>query len=186
MIRFDVFGFELSVTFGFLFVISLLSLIDSPSLGFIAAASCVIHELGHCFAAVILGVRIKGVKFWAGGIKMVREERILSLGNDFIILLSGPVFNFVFAALYGVCSMYSVAAVNLALGIFNLLPYRSLDGGCIIRAFFEYHNIYSEPLLKISALTAGLLICAVFFCAGNTNLTAYATIVLLTAGEFME
>ena len=76
MIKFSVFGFEIAVTFGFLFIISLTALLNSPALAFLALASCVIHELGHCLAAVILNVKMSRITFWSGGIQMRRECRL--------------------------------------------------------------------------------------------------------------
>lgn len=184
MVKFSIHGFEVSVTFGFLLVITLLSVTSSPSLGFTAIASCVIHELGHCFAAVILNVKIKSLTLWAGGVQMQRESRLVSVGTELFILISGPLFNLIFAVIYSLYGLSDAAGVNLALAIFNLFPYSSLDGGCVIRAFLERKSQDFSIIQKISAAAFGITVLLYLHFADAGNITAYATIILLTVNDF--
>lgn len=184
MVKFRIGWLNISVTFGFVLVISLLSAAGSPSLGFTAIASCVIHELGHCFASVILNVKIKSLTLWAGGVQMERESRILSLGTELSVLISGPLFNLVFAVLCSLYGLDSTALVNLSLALFNLLPYSSLDGGCMIRAVLERKSL--GIIQKITAVASGAVILTALFLTDSRNLTAFATVILLTADEILS
>ena len=186
MIKFSVFGFEIAVTFGFLFIISLTALLNSPALAFLALASCVIHELGHRLAAVILNVKMSRITFWSGGIQMRRECRLISAGDEAVILLCGPLFNFIFAAGYAVCDMNSAFGINLILGLFNLLPFGSLDGGSIIRVVLGGYGKLCGIVLKLAAVLTGVLLIIYFYSAGTYNITAYVTVLLLVTNEIFS
>lgn len=186
MIKFSVFGFEIAVTFGFLFIISLTALLNSPALAFLALASCVIHELGHCLAAVILNVKMSRITFWSGGIQMRRECRLISAGDEAVILLCGPLFNFIFAAGYAVCGMNYAFGINLILGLFNLLPFGSLDGGSIIRVVLGGYGKLCGIVLKLAAVLTGVLLIIYFYSAGTYNITAYVTVLLLVTNEIFS
>ena len=186
MVKFHIGSLEVSVTFGFLLVFSLLSLSGSHALGFTAIASCVIHELGHCFAAVILNVKIKSLTLWAGGVQMEREGRIISLGTELAVLISGPLFNLISATFYSLNGINDAAMVNLSLAIFNLFPYSSLDGGCMIKAVLERKSLNLNIIQKVTAVLSGAVILTVLFLSGNHNITAFVTVILLTADEILS
>lgn len=185
MVKFHIREFEISITFGFLLVLSLLSLTNSPSLGFIAVSSCIIHELGHSFAAIILNVKIKSLTLWAGGILMQRESRILSIGSELAVLICGPLFNLIFSALYAIYGITDASVINLTLALFNLLPYSSLDGGCIIKGLLERKNLNCNFIQKATAVSFGAIIMALLYFTKTRNITAIATIILLTANELI-
>ncbi len=100
-----------------------------------------LHELGHAIAAQSLGVSVRDITLYPiGGIAKLahipREPRA-----ELIITAAGPAVNFVLAGAFGLA--YWAAAwpallfpiyVNLALGLFNLIPGFPLDGGRILRA----------------------------------------------------
>lgn len=186
MVKFHVGRLEISVTFGFLLVLSLLSVTGSLSLGFTAIASCIIHELGHCFASVILNVKIKSLTLWAGGVQIERESRIISIGAELAVLISGPLFNLISAIFYLLFGFNDAAMVNLTLAIFNLLPYSSLDGGCMIKAVLERKSLNVHIIQKVIAVSFGIIILIALFLTRNHNITADATILLLTADELFS
>lgn len=53
------------------------------------------------------------------------------------VSLAGPFANFMVAAVAGVCGLPHVAAANLMMGAFNLLPIPGFDGMKIIKALQE-------------------------------------------------
>lgn len=186
MIKFKIFGFEIAVTFGFLFIISLMALVNSPSLAFLALSSCVIHELGHCFAAAILNVKMDCIMFWAGGIQIKRECRLISAFDEAVVLICGPLFNFIFAAIYAAYGMNAAFGINMILGLFNLLPFSSLDGGSIIRLVLGKYGLICDIVIKIfSVLTGGVLLFYLYI-SGTYNITAYVTVLMLTVNELFS
>lgn len=107
--------------------------------------SVILHELGHSFAAQLMGVRVNGITLMMmGGISEM--ERIPEKPYaEFKISIVGPLINFAIAAILiflgdRVTSSnlaffcYWVGRMNLVLGIFNLLPAFPLDGGRAFRS----------------------------------------------------
>lgn len=186
MLKLRIFGLDAAVTFGFMFTASLFLLLRSSRECIFAASGCIIHELGHCFAAVILNVKFRSLKLWSGGISIERERNIISYNTELAVLLCGPFFNFCFAAICGLNGMIDSSLINLSLAIFNLFPYSSLDGGCIIKGFFEKYEKNGGYIQKITAVFFGvsILFLCIFFRV--KNITLISVIVLLTADELYE
>ena len=108
-------------------------------MGFLAA---LIHELGHVIAFVLVLDFPSEISFEISGIKMVRSKKITSYKKEVFQLLMGSFFNFIlfFILFFSLNSInrISIFAVNhLILGIFNLLPIQALDGGKLLRLFWE-------------------------------------------------
>ena len=112
--------------------------------------SLLAHELSHAFVARRNGVEVRGVTLWLfGGVADLGGEPETP-GADYRIAAAGPAtslglavgFVGLAAALQtlGTAHLVVVAArwlsaVNLMLGLFNLLPGAPLDGGRILRAY---------------------------------------------------
>lgn len=122
-----------------------------------------LHELGHTFAAQVVGVDVKSVVVWIlGGFTNLAYKPEKPLHNLFIAL-AGPLMNMLLAFLCIIFYIgltfislpyadnveifiwfqtfqnlfFSLAIVNLILIIFNLLPVYPLDGGNILHAAME-------------------------------------------------
>lgn len=111
-------------------------------------ASILIHELAHSLEAQHRGVEVRGITlFLFGGATETRFD-VKRPRDEFALTAVGPFASFVLAAIFGLLSFYSAMAnldviaqvagllgwINLALGIFNLLPGAPLDGGRILRS----------------------------------------------------
>lgn len=111
--------------------------------------SLVLHELAHSLVARSKGIPIKGITlFIFGGVARISSEAETP-GDEFQIAVVGPLASFAIAlfssltAWVGGVAGWSVAVtgvanylafINIALGIFNLLPGFPLDGGRLFRA----------------------------------------------------
>lgn len=137
MIKFEIWGISVSVTFGFLFLSSVFLICCPTRTALLVSSACLIHELGHCFAAVILNVKFRKLMLWSGGISITPQSRIISYRSEITVLVSGPFFNLVFAGLCAAAKANDAMRINLTLAFFNMLPFKSLDGGCTIRLLKE-------------------------------------------------
>lgn len=112
--------------------------------------SVIAHELAHSLMALRIGIKIPEIRlFLFGGVARISEEA-QNPKDEFAIAIVGPLSSFVLAFIFwnvknliaGDASSLIVAVfgylawINLALGIFNLIPGFPLDGGRILRAFW--------------------------------------------------
>ena len=115
---------------------------------FLFFASVLIHELSHSLMAMRSGIHIPEITlFLFGGVSKLSEEP-RDPKTELKIAIVGPLSSFGLALLFwamlklfsgsGVsltkAVLHYLAWINLALGIFNLIPGFPLDGGRILRA----------------------------------------------------
>jgi stage IV sporulation protein FB len=109
--------------------------------------SVVLHELGHALAARRYDIPTADITLYPfGGI--ARIERIPEDPNEeTVIALAGPAVNFVLAALGGWIWLgtdgnllaQTFIAMNVFMGLFNLIPAFPMDGGRVLRATLARH-----------------------------------------------
>jgi Zn-dependent protease/CBS domain-containing protein len=110
--------------------------------------SLLLHELAHSLVAMASGIRIPSITlFLFGGVSRLAEEPE-DPQTELRIAIVGPFISFALALVFwiagrrleGVVHPLAVAVVeylafiNVALGIFNLIPGFPLDGGRVMRA----------------------------------------------------
>jgi Zn-dependent protease len=144
-------GIDLFVHPTFLFI--LLPAVFASELSVIellALFGCVVlHELGHALMARRFGIETMDITLYPiGGV--ARLERMpRAPGAELLIALAGPAVNFaIIAALLAIGALGAVGpsegllggfldyliVMNLALGLFNLIPAFPMDGGRVLRA----------------------------------------------------
>ena len=109
--------------------------------------SVLLHELGHSFAAIAQGVKVRSITlFLLGGVASIERESTTARGA-LIVAAAGPLVSLLLAAGLIAAShgathlspplgamVSQLAELNLVLGLFNLLPGLPLDGGLILKA----------------------------------------------------
>jgi Zn-dependent protease/CBS domain-containing protein len=109
-------------------------------------SSVLAHELGHSFVALSQGIEVKSITlFLFGGLASLEKESDTP-ADAFWVAIAGPAVSLVLCAILTtigftanltgpLAAMIAVlAAVNLSLGLFNLIPGLPLDGGNILKA----------------------------------------------------
>lgn len=113
-------------------------------------AGIALHELGHALVALRQGGQVKSITLMVlGGVAQIDHEQATPRQQAFMAL-AGPLVSFALgigslalSALEGLwldlrAALYIFGGMNLALGIFNLLPAYPLDGGRILRALLAW------------------------------------------------
>jgi Zn-dependent protease len=103
--------------------------------------SVVLHELGHALAARHYGIGTDNITLYPfGGIASITGQP-RSAREEFVIAIAGPAVNgvlflgaAVFWAALGWRVLLTIAALNLVMGLFNLIPAFPMDGGRVLRA----------------------------------------------------
>jgi len=151
-------------------------------------ASLLAHELTHAILARRDGVEVLGVTLWLfGGVTRLRGEPKTPRAA-FRIAASGPATSLVLAAVFagmatglaalGVARIvigvaWWLAAVNLLLGLFNLLPGAPLDGGRVLHAYL-WHRYGDNARAAIGAARAGRMLAFVLIGFGLLEFLAGA------------
>lgn len=125
-----------------------------------------IHEAMHIIAARLLGAKLSEILITPIGERaIIRDMDLLPPEKRLLILILGPLVNLaiglVFKVFLPVEGVYTfIAEMNIAIGIFNLIPVFPLDGGRIILLLFE--NKFGT--LRSAEMIIKLGKCFSFFC----------------------
>jgi len=114
---------------------------------FLLFVSVLLHELSHSFVAMAHGLSVRGITLHVFGGVSHLEDEAPSPRAEFLIAVVGPVTSFAIAAVLWAISAAGfvqpvwahavvtyLVLVNVAVGIFNLVPGFPLDGGRLLRA----------------------------------------------------
>ena len=107
----------------------------------------VLHELAHVVIATGLGFRVEKLELLPfGSVAQFDKSFAETRGAEIAIALAGPFHNFIFAGI-ALILLYTgsvplsfgrfIFELNLAMGLFNLIPAIPLDGGRVFRAILS-------------------------------------------------
>ncbi|MEX2129422.1 MAG: site-2 protease family protein [Xanthobacteraceae bacterium] len=164
---------------------------------------CVLlHELGHVFAAKRYGINTNDVTLWFfGGIASLERipERPM---EEFVIAIAGPLVNVVIAAALifflgarldpddlgrlqdpAVSIVAKLAAANVFLVLFNLIPAFPMDGGRVLRALLAIRLGHARATQVAAAVGQAFAVAFGIFgiFTGNVTLVVIAVFVFLAA-----
>ena len=140
--EFRVKGIKIRFTFLFFWILTLFCLVDRSGILFWGVLAAIIHELGHIIAFLLVGDFPEELSFELTGIKMVRSGKAITPGKEIFQLFMGSGANFLvfFILSYSLQTVNKIslfAVSHLILGVFNLLPIQTLDGGMILKIINE-------------------------------------------------
>lgn len=155
---------KLSVTWGAVGLLSLALFAGAGEVLPVVVLSALCHELGHLTALALVKAPIEQIRLTAFGAEIRADTRYLPYGQEIVCTLAGPAVNLVLAVVLArVAGDYLLAGANLFLGVFNLLPLPSLDGG---RALHLAISWAADPLLADRVCRWVGLVCGGVLAAG--------------------
>ncbi|MFO0945054.1 MAG: site-2 protease family protein [Planctomycetota bacterium] len=175
----------------------------------VAVFACIVcHELGHALMAREFGIRTYDIHLYPiGGV--ARLERIPEQPlQEFLIAIAGPMVNVVIAfVLFGALGfndhwfpnaevlsgaakgilgiVHALAAINVALALFNLLPAFPMDGGRVFRALLatKFGHLRATEIAAEVGKYMAVLMAIYGFANGQFSLMLLALFVYLSGKQ---
>jgi len=157
---------RVEVTAGFLLLMAWLNYSDTQSLLTLGVCAAAAHETGHWLVIRLCGGRVGRLRLSAVGAQM-QVEGVLSYPAELCCALAGPAVNLMLAYAAAQLGWLVFAGMNLAQGLFNLLPIGVLDGGRSLRCVWSMVGdpdvamrvqIWMDRVLAAAALAVGAVV----------------------------
>lgn len=163
--------------------------------------SLLLHELSHSIVAQRLGIKVRGITLFIFGGSSNLESDPETARQEALMAVVGPLASFALAVAFslGYVALDSAGSgfadvsldlgvINLALGIFNLMPGFPMDGGRLLRSLFWARD---RNVLDATRLAAGVGegLAVVFMAIGVLTLIlvdTFAGLWLLLIGNFLR
>ena len=126
-----------------LFVLGLI-VCDRSGIALMTVFAAIVHECGHLFMAKVLQIPLKSMRLDFSGARIDVIGGNISYAKEWLLAAGGPFTSFVCSAAAAVFWKWHPYAVlfscaSLILGLLNLLPIRSFDGGRMMESFLMSH-----------------------------------------------
>lgn len=173
MIKFRVSFIEIKVSFCAFALLTFSVIISGKdSLIPVCVISSMIHETAHLYYIIKFSGKPRSITFGAEGLTIETESFNYTPMQELLITASGVVCNFVLFLIFRIvyiCHpaelLYNFSMCNLCLGIFNVLPLRSLDGGQLLLLFLsrKFDLYISEIILNVVSFIVVIPVAVVGF-----------------------
>lgn len=129
-----------------LILIPLMLILDSITSLILGFLSICMHEIAHVFAAKSMGMAVSLIELQPFGCVMRMEVAGAMWLDRLIVALIGPIFSLIIGlCCSSLCMLLDIdgelsrqfIAINLGLGLINLLPAMPLDGGRVLAQILE-------------------------------------------------
>lgn len=158
-------------------------------ISFVFFFSILLHEVSHSVIARRYGLPVTSITLFVfGGVSNLGKEPN-SPREEFWIAIVGPLTSVVLAGLFGIGYValrdveegasnvsLNLAAINLAIGVFNLVPGFPLDGGRVLRAILWARRKEMLSATKLASRVGQMV----------ANLIMAAGVVFFLLGEFVS
>ena len=148
-----------------------------------------IHEKGHTIADMYYKWNIDKVIIMPfGGITIFNEKLNRPIKEEFIILISGPIFQIIYYKIFSMfCISYTFMNYHYSLLFFNLLPIYPLDGAKLLNLFFNKILPFKKSHLLILIVSFLVSILAILYIIVNKlGLVLFLVVLLLLFKLFEE
>ncbi|MBQ4165432.1 MAG: hypothetical protein IJD85_03830 [Oscillospiraceae bacterium] len=138
--------------FSFFAVMALCFFLDNNGICLLSLSACVCHELSHLAVMLICSADINAVVLYGAGMKINCELSVLSTGKRLAVLAAGCAMNFMLCICALWFGFYEFAAINLVIGVFNLLSVGSLDGAQMTDIISLKHPLCAKLMHTVSLI----------------------------------
>ncbi len=152
---------------------------DVPAL----ATSALLHEAAHIFMGLYLGWGLPRPVLGLSGVGLCYRG-LHSPSETAAVSAAGAAVNLIFA-LAALRVWKSAAMYCAALGIFNLLPVRGLDGGELLRALLSMSRLTPETSFRICSWLSAVSVLLIWALSTAVQLKAGINITLLAASVYL-
>lgn len=145
-------------------------LVEGVILSVALFGSVVLHELGHALAARYFGIRTAHITLYPFGGVAALQSMPRSSGQELIVAIAGPAVNAALVSVFlplavwnGHFVFVALAAINVVMGVFNLLPAFPMDGGRVLRALLAIPMGFlgaTRVAMRVGVVFAGLFVIA--------------------------
>ncbi len=181
-------GVTVKVTWQFLALLTFMLSLNAGNVLY-ALFFSLLHEFGHLLVLCAVSNKPKSVTFELSGINICRNtETRVSLKQEILVSLGGPIINLILFAIFSLLfmqttktEMLNIASVNLILGVFNLLPIKSLDGGKILYYFLSSVFSYKVAKFVLTITSVAFIFLMLFYGVYVLYITKYNFTMLIIA-----
>ncbi|MBO5293744.1 MAG: site-2 protease family protein [Clostridia bacterium] len=139
-------------------LIVVMALSDQSGICAVTLLAAAFHECGHLLAARCLRIPLGCLRLSLLGARLEIRGRMLTYGEEWVLSAAGPLTSLLISLAaaplwrYGIWAQYFSCA-SLVLGLLNLLPIQSFDGGRMLEtalAFFGGETVARRGMLLFS------------------------------------
>ncbi len=176
---FKINNISVKISFSFFALILFFIITDNINIYFITLTCALFHEMIHIISIYLLGGKIDEISFSAFGGNIKRSnDCFLGYIKEAVVNISAPLFNILIGLLLFKSTdiLNQISQINLVLGIFNILPFFSFDGGHFIDNLLSI--VFSSETVNVFLTILSVIITALFAVVGviiyynyNENIT---------------
>lgn len=134
----------------------------------------ILHELGHISAIKIFGGRVENLKADVCGANISAMIFDLSRFKRIIVYAAGGVTNIISGLISLYIGYYEFALCSFSLGIVNLLPIKTLDGGCILNEIL-IGNRFTDILSGVTVFSIWIISIVILILTGSVSLWIFSS-----------